>query len=101
MNRVIVFFLTSPVFLFIRIIGVFSSGVDRGSRNNSCVRAHMDLSLTALADIGMQILRPIVALLRFSDAGDYFLLMDDNCRPHRVKVVEDFPLFEEGIVRME
>ncbi|GFV04368.1 transposable element Tcb2 transposase [Trichonephila clavipes] len=26
--------------------------------------------------------------------------MDDNCRPHRAKLVEDF-LFEEGIVRME
>ncbi|GFX39964.1 transposable element Tcb2 transposase [Trichonephila clavipes] len=26
--------------------------------------------------------------------------MDDNCRPHRANLVEDF-LFEEGIVRME
>ncbi|GFV55082.1 transposable element Tcb2 transposase [Trichonephila clavipes] len=26
--------------------------------------------------------------------------MDDNCRPHRTNLVEDF-LFEEGIVRME
>ncbi|GFU59603.1 transposable element Tcb2 transposase [Trichonephila clavipes] len=26
--------------------------------------------------------------------------MDDNCRPHRANLVEDF-LFEKGIVRME
>ncbi|GFX81091.1 transposable element Tcb2 transposase [Trichonephila clavipes] len=26
--------------------------------------------------------------------------MDDNCRPHRANLVEDF-FFEEGIVRME
>ncbi|GFV60501.1 transposable element Tcb2 transposase [Trichonephila clavipes] len=32
--------------------------------------------------------------------GDDFILMDDNCRPHRANLVEDF-LFEEGIVRME
>ncbi|GFS69539.1 transposable element Tcb1 transposase [Trichonephila clavipes] len=32
--------------------------------------------------------------------GDDFILMDDNCRPHRSNLVEDF-LFEEGIVRME
>ncbi|GFV65700.1 transposable element Tcb2 transposase [Trichonephila clavipes] len=32
--------------------------------------------------------------------GDDFIIMDDNCRPHRANLVEDF-LFEEGIVRME
>ncbi|GFY31295.1 transposable element Tcb2 transposase [Trichonephila clavipes] len=32
--------------------------------------------------------------------GDDFILMDDNCRPHRANLVEDF-LFEEGIIRME
>ncbi|GFV28557.1 transposable element Tcb2 transposase [Trichonephila clavipes] len=32
--------------------------------------------------------------------GDDFILMDDNCRPPRANLVEDF-LFEEGIVRME
>ncbi|GFT32355.1 transposable element Tcb2 transposase [Trichonephila clavipes] len=32
--------------------------------------------------------------------GDNFILMDDNCRPHRANLVEDL-LFEEGIVRME
>ncbi|GFX65395.1 transposable element Tcb2 transposase [Trichonephila clavipes] len=32
--------------------------------------------------------------------GDAFILIDDNCKPHRANLVEDF-LFEEGIVRME
>ncbi|GFW21862.1 transposable element Tcb2 transposase [Trichonephila clavipes] len=46
-----------------------------------------------------EILRPIV--VRYAAAfGDDFILMDDNCRPHRANLVEDF-LFEEGIVRME
>ncbi|GFT38578.1 transposable element Tcb2 transposase [Trichonephila clavipes] len=46
-----------------------------------------------------EILRPIV--VRYAVAmGNYFILMDDNCRPHRANLVEDF-LFEEGIERME
>ncbi|GFS74589.1 transposable element Tcb2 transposase [Trichonephila clavipes] len=46
-----------------------------------------------------EILRPI--LVPYAAAiGDDFILMDDNCRPHRANLVEDF-LFEEGIVRME
>ncbi|GFW04632.1 transposable element Tcb1 transposase [Trichonephila clavipes] len=56
---------------------------DRGSRNNP-------------AD---EILRPIVVPYAAA-IGDDFILMDDNCRPHRANLVEDF-LFEEGIVRME
>ncbi|GFU16249.1 transposable element Tcb2 transposase [Trichonephila clavipes] len=32
--------------------------------------------------------------------SDEFILMDDNCRPYRANLVEDF-LFKEGIVRME
>ncbi|GFV78138.1 transposable element Tcb2 transposase [Trichonephila clavipes] len=46
-----------------------------------------------------EILRPIVVPYTAA-IGDYFILMDDNCRPHRANLVEDF-LFEEGIVRME
>ncbi|GFU47796.1 transposable element Tcb2 transposase [Trichonephila clavipes] len=46
-----------------------------------------------------EILRPIVVPYAAA-IGDYFILMDDNCRPHRANLVEDF-LFEEGIVRME
>ncbi|GFV40450.1 transposable element Tcb2 transposase [Trichonephila clavipes] len=45
------------------------------------------------------ILRPIVVPYTAA-IGDDFILMDDNCRPHRANLVEDF-LFEEGIVRME
>ncbi|GFT32325.1 transposable element Tcb2 transposase [Trichonephila clavipes] len=46
-----------------------------------------------------EILRPIVVPYAAA-IGDDFILMDDNCRPHRANLVEDF-LFEEGIVRME
>ncbi|GFX72678.1 transposable element Tcb2 transposase [Trichonephila clavipes] len=46
-----------------------------------------------------KILRPIVVPYA-ATIGDDFILMDDNCRPHRANLVEDF-LFEEGIVRME
>ncbi|GFY19810.1 transposable element Tcb2 transposase [Trichonephila clavipes] len=45
------------------------------------------------------ILRPIVVPYAAAIGND-FILMDDNCRPHRANLVEDF-LFEEGIVRME
>ncbi|GFW83179.1 transposable element Tcb2 transposase [Trichonephila clavipes] len=46
-----------------------------------------------------EILRPIVVPYAAA-IGDDFILMDDNCRPHRANQVEDF-FFEEGIVRME
>ncbi|GFX14579.1 transposable element Tcb2 transposase [Trichonephila clavipes] len=46
-----------------------------------------------------EILRPIVVSYAAA-IGDDFVLMDNNCRPHRANLVEDF-LFEEGIVRME
>ncbi|GFW59626.1 transposable element Tcb2 transposase [Trichonephila clavipes] len=46
-----------------------------------------------------EILRPI-AVSYAAAIGDDFILMDDNCRPHRANLVEDF-LFEEGIVLME
>ncbi|GFW34221.1 transposable element Tcb1 transposase [Trichonephila clavipes] len=46
-----------------------------------------------------EIVRPIVDPYAAA-IGDDFILMDDNCRPHRANLVEDF-LFEEGIVRME
>ncbi|GFY09146.1 transposable element Tcb2 transposase [Trichonephila clavipes] len=46
-----------------------------------------------------EIPRPIVDTYA-AEIGDDFTLMDDNCRPHRANLVEDF-LFEEGIVRME
>ncbi|GFY03691.1 transposable element Tcb2 transposase [Trichonephila clavipes] len=43
-----------------------------------------------------EILRPIVVPYAAA-IGDDFILMDDNCRPHRANLVEDFP-FEERIV---
>ncbi|GFX81526.1 transposable element Tcb2 transposase [Trichonephila clavipes] len=46
-----------------------------------------------------EILKPIVVPYAAA-IGDDFILMDDNCRPHRANLVEGF-LFEEGIVRME
>ncbi|GFY36072.1 transposable element Tcb2 transposase [Trichonephila clavipes] len=46
-----------------------------------------------------EILRPIVVPYAAA-IGDDFILMDDNCRPPRANLVDDF-LFEEGIVRME
>ncbi|GFX37762.1 transposable element Tcb2 transposase [Trichonephila clavipes] len=42
-----------------------------------------------------EILRPIEVPYAAA-IGDDFILMDDNCRPHRANLVEDF-LFEEGI----
>ncbi|GFY00903.1 transposable element Tcb2 transposase [Trichonephila clavipes] len=46
-----------------------------------------------------EILRPIVVPYA-ATIGDDFNLMDDNCRPHRANLVENF-LFEEGIAQME
>ncbi|GFT81361.1 transposable element Tcb2 transposase [Trichonephila clavipes] len=46
-----------------------------------------------------EILRPIVVPYAAAIVVD-FILLDDNCRPHRANLVEDF-LFEEVIVRME
>ncbi|GFV10599.1 transposable element Tcb2 transposase [Trichonephila clavipes] len=46
-----------------------------------------------------EILRPSVVPYAAA-IGDDFILMDDNCRPPRANLVEDF-LFEEEIVRME
>ncbi|GFX35458.1 transposable element Tcb2 transposase [Trichonephila clavipes] len=46
-----------------------------------------------------EILRPSVVPYAAAIEDD-FILMDDNCRPPRANLVEDF-LFEEGIVRME
>ncbi|GFY16850.1 transposable element Tcb2 transposase [Trichonephila clavipes] len=46
-----------------------------------------------------EILRPSVVPYAAA-MGDDFILMDDNCWPHRANLVEDF-LLEEGIVRVE
>ncbi|GFY02304.1 transposable element Tcb2 transposase [Trichonephila clavipes] len=97
---------------------------DRGSRNNPAfvhervrfggggVLAYGGISIDGRTDLYIirdgpltarryrdEILRPIVVLYA-AEIGDDFILMDDNYRPHRANLVEDF-LFEEGIVRME
>ncbi|GFU39795.1 transposable element Tcb2 transposase [Trichonephila clavipes] len=97
---------------------------DRGSRNNPAfvhesvrfggggVLVYGGISIDGRTDIYIirdgpltarryrdEILRPIVVPYA-AVIGDDFILMDDNCRPHRANLVEDF-FFEEGIVRME
>ncbi|GFX57602.1 transposable element Tcb2 transposase [Trichonephila clavipes] len=96
---------------------------DRGSRNNPAfvheivrfggrgVLVYGGISIDGRTDLYIirdgpltarryrdEILRPIVVPYTAA-IGDDFILMDDNCRPHRANLVEDF-LFEEGIVRM-
>ncbi|GFX86265.1 transposable element Tcb2 transposase [Trichonephila clavipes] len=97
---------------------------DRGSRNNPAfvpesvrfggggVLVYGGISIDGRTDLYIirygsltarrymdEILRPIVVPYAAA-IGDDFILMDDNCRPHRANLVEGF-LFEEGIVRME
>ncbi|GFW98469.1 transposable element Tcb2 transposase [Trichonephila clavipes] len=96
---------------------------DRGSRNNPAfvhesvrfggagVLVYGGISIDGRTDLYMirdgpltarrywdEILRPIVVPYA-AEIGDDLILMDDNSRPHRANLVEDF-LFEEGIVRM-
>ncbi|GFX76311.1 transposable element Tcb2 transposase [Trichonephila clavipes] len=97
---------------------------DRGSRNNFAfvheryrfggggVLVYCGISIDGRTYLYIIRDRPLTAR-RYSDAilraivvpysaaiGDDFILIDDNCRPHRANLVENF-LFEEGIVRME
>ncbi|GFV28975.1 transposable element Tcb2 transposase [Trichonephila clavipes] len=97
---------------------------DRGSRNNPAfvhesvtfgvggVLVYGGISIDGRTDLYIiqdgpltthryrdEILRPVVVLYAAA-IGDGIILMDDNCRPHRANLVEDF-LFEKGIVRME
>ncbi|GFY21943.1 transposable element Tcb2 transposase [Trichonephila clavipes] len=97
---------------------------DRGSRNNPAfvhervrfgdggVFVYGGISIDGCTDLHIirvgpliarryrdEILRPIVVPYAAA-IGDDLILMDDNCRPHRANLLEDF-FFEEGIVRME
>ncbi|GFS79527.1 transposable element Tc1 transposase [Trichonephila clavipes] len=97
---------------------------DRGSRNNPAfvhesvrfgvggVLVYGGISIDGRTDLYIvrdgpqtarryrdEILRPIVVPYVAAIGGD-FILMDDDCRPRRANLVENF-LFEEGIVRME
>ncbi|GFS90100.1 transposable element Tcb1 transposase [Trichonephila clavipes] len=71
---------------------------DGGSRNNPAF-VHESVRFGGGGALVDEILRPIVVPYAAA-IGDDFILMDDNCRPHRDNLVKDF-LFEEGIVRME
>ncbi|GFW41389.1 transposable element Tcb2 transposase [Trichonephila clavipes] len=109
-----VIFLTSPVFLFFRIIGSFSSGgtVAVGIILRSCTKVsdsavggvlvHGGISIEGRTNLYIirdgpltarryrdEILRPIVNPYAAA-IGDDFILMDNNCRPHRANLVEDF-----------
>ncbi|GFX87335.1 transposable element Tcb2 transposase [Trichonephila clavipes] len=66
--------------------------------NNTFARVlaqRFQLSLSETGSMVDEILRPIEVPYAAA-IGDDFILMDDNCRPHRANLVEDF-LFEEGI----
>ncbi|GFX67438.1 transposable element Tcb2 transposase [Trichonephila clavipes] len=76
--------------------GVVYSGISIDGRTDLYIIRDGPLTARRYRD---EILRPIVVPYA-AGIGDYFILMDDNCRPHRANLVEDF-LFEEGIVRME
>ncbi|GFU65529.1 transposable element Tcb1 transposase [Trichonephila clavipes] len=71
-------------------------GISIGGRTDLYIIRDVPLTARRYRD---EILRPIVDPYAAA-IGDDFILMDDNCRPHRANLVEDF-LFEEGIVRME
>ncbi|GFW02336.1 transposable element Tcb2 transposase [Trichonephila clavipes] len=71
---------------------------DRGSRNNPA-SVNESVRFGGGGVLLDEIVRPIVVPYAAAIGYD-FILMDDNCSPHRANLVEDF-LFEEGIVRME
>ncbi|GFS90045.1 transposable element Tcb1 transposase [Trichonephila clavipes] len=71
---------------------------NRGSRNNPAF-VHESVRFGGGCLLVDEILRPIV-VPNAAAIGDDFILMDDNCRPHRTNLAVDF-IFEEGIVRME
>ncbi|GFV09522.1 transposable element Tcb2 transposase [Trichonephila clavipes] len=71
-------------------------GIYIDGRTDLCIIRDVPLTARRYKD---EILRPIVVLYAAA-IGDDFILKDDNYRPHRANLVEDF-LFEEGIVRME
>ncbi|GFX73902.1 transposable element Tcb2 transposase [Trichonephila clavipes] len=71
---------------------------NRGSRNNPAF-VHESVRFGTGGVSVDEILRPIVVPYAAA-IGDDFILMNDNFKPFRANLVEDF-LFEEGIVRME
>ncbi|GFU64685.1 transposable element Tcb2 transposase [Trichonephila clavipes] len=71
-------------------------GISIDGRTYLCIIRDGPLTARRYKD---EILRPIVVPYAAAIRDD-FILMDDNCRPHRANLVEDF-LFEEEIVGKE
>ncbi|GFV46626.1 transposable element Tcb2 transposase [Trichonephila clavipes] len=71
-------------------------GISIDGRTDPCIIGDGPLTARRYRD---EILRPIVVPYAAA-IGDNFILKDDNCRPHRAKLVEAF-FFKEGIVRLE
>ncbi|GFY12444.1 transposable element Tcb2 transposase [Trichonephila clavipes] len=109
------------IFFFIQIIDAYSSG-KHVTRNNPAVMlgsvifgtgrvmVYACISNDGYADLHIirigavtdhryrdDILRSTVVPYAAAIVGD-FILMDDNCKPHRANMVDAF-LFEEGITR--
>ena len=116
MNGAVFLFLTSPVFLFILIIGVFLSG------GNVALETILR-SRTKVSNVVVMYLWPMLASLltgslisisaltirRYKDEflkpivvpyaaaiGDDFVLMNENCRSHSGYLVNDFLLEEKS-----
>ncbi|GFX43397.1 transposable element Tcb2 transposase [Trichonephila clavipes] len=71
-------------------------GISIDGRTGLCIIRDEPLTARRYRD---EILRSIVVPYA-AVIGDDFILMHNNCMPHRANLMEDF-LFEEGIVRME
>ncbi|GFX80372.1 transposable element Tcb2 transposase [Trichonephila clavipes] len=71
-------------------------GISIDGRTDLCIIRDGPLTARRYRD---EIFRPIVVPYAAAIRDD-FILMVDNCSPHRANLVEDF-LFEEGILRME
>ncbi|GFU68350.1 transposable element Tcb2 transposase [Trichonephila clavipes] len=71
-------------------------GISIDGRTDLCIIRDRPLTARRYRD---DILRPTVVPYAAA-IGDEFILMDDNCRPHRANLVENL-LFEEGMVQME
>ena len=121
MKGAILSFMTSPIFLFILLIVVFSSGTNmaletilrsrtkvsnlvvvklRSMLASPLMSARISISFEMeLCLYRDEILRPIVFPYG-AVFGDEIILMDDNCRLHGTNLVNDF-LLEEGIIRMK
>ncbi|GBM54875.1 hypothetical protein AVEN_158311-1 [Araneus ventricosus] len=72
------------------------AGISLGYRTDLHIYRRGSVTVVRYRD---EVLDPIVKLYAAA-VGPPFVLMDDNARPHRVAIVDDF-LESEGIARME